>query len=381
MIGVAQRFASAGCELATFSEESVLDRMQRVGVHPREFVAGRVTPVTSKLAVVTAESRLAQFNDARFLTNYFKMTIAAPIERHISVLTPAIDEFKPDIVCTDPLLYAVALCAQRAKTPWVSSFTTFVPWVDKAWDCSYRRALESLEPLITKLAARLGSSLRLDLGHCVSPWLNTAYTIPELVSSRDDHASYAVAVGPSRALGERGDETEFPWERLDADRPLVYATSGTQFLFSDRFYRALIEAARLLGAQLVIAGPDAQEINDPSVITVSYAPSSRLIARAAMVINHGGPASVMDCLDQGVPMLVIPLGHDQSWQGHFVARCGAGRTLDHDQATVSDLLCAMGAILEKTSPERSQARRLGGTCRTLDGASSVVDLALELTAR
>ncbi len=59
----------------------------------------------------------------------------------------------------------------------------------------------------------------------MSPWFNSVLTT-ELFAPRAASANrYAHYVGPPRVSGARGDETEFPWDRLDA-RPLVYVSSG-----------------------------------------------------------------------------------------------------------------------------------------------------------
>jgi UDP:flavonoid glycosyltransferase YjiC (YdhE family) len=46
---------------------------------------------------------------------------------------------------------------------------------------------------------------------------------------------------------------DFPWERLDPDRPLVYASMGTLQNGILRTFRMIAEACAGLGVQLVIS--------------------------------------------------------------------------------------------------------------------------------
>jgi zeaxanthin glucosyltransferase len=62
-------------------------------------------------------------------------------------------------------------------------------------------------------------------------------------------------------------------------------------------------------------------------IVVGYAPQLQLLLRAAVFITHGGVNSVMEGLNQGVPLMVVPQYGDQFGMGARVAYHRAGVAL------------------------------------------------------
>ena len=71
------------------------------------------------------------------------------------------------------------------------------------------------------------------------------------------------------------------------------------------------------------------------VIIAERIPQVRLLARAALMITHGGSNSVRECLHFGVPMLVFPRWFDQYGIGARVRFHGLGLVGDPRRATPS----------------------------------------------
>jgi zeaxanthin glucosyltransferase len=65
----------------------------------------------------------------------------------------------------------------------------------------------------------------------------------------------------------------------------------------------------------------------PNVIAVPFAPQRALISRASLVITHAGLNSTLETLTAGVPMITIPISHDQPGVAARVRRLGAGCSL------------------------------------------------------
>lgn len=127
---------------------------------------------------------------------------------------------------------------------------------------------------------------------------------------------------------------DFPWERLDASKPLAYCALGTYLWFEQpryrHFFRALIEASAVRPDwQWVIAigeGVAAEELAPvpANVILVKRAPQLDLLKRARIMVSHGGSNSIKECIYFGVPVLVFPLGADQPGYAARVAYHGIG---------------------------------------------------------
>ena len=119
-------------------------------------------------------------------------------------------------------------------------------------------------------------------------------------------------------------DTERCEESLDddpgEDRPLVYCSLGTGALFyphAGRFFRAVVAASRLRPdwrfTLHVGSGTDIAALGTapPNLRIRARVPQLALLHRAAVMVNHGGFQSVMECIHFGVPMVICPGLRDQ----------------------------------------------------------------------
>jgi MGT family glycosyltransferase len=169
----------------------------------------------------------------------------------------------------------------------------------------------------------------------------------------------------------------FPWERLDPDRPLVYASMGTLQNGILRTFRMIAEARAGLDVQLVISlggGQDPALLGDlpGDPVVVGYAPQLELIGRAALTITHGGLNTALESLAQGVPMVVLPVTYDQPGVGARVERAGVGRSIPVGRLTVGRLRDAVRAVLGDPAYRR-RARHLRLGIEAADGLNRAAD--------
>ncbi len=171
---------------------------------------------------------------------------------------------------------------------------------------------------------------------------------------------------------------DFPWERLDPDRPLVYASMGTLQNGILRTFRMMAEACAGLDLQLVISlggGQDPALLDnlpgDP--IVVGYAPQLELIRRSVLTISHGGMNTALESLAQGVPMVVLPVTYDQPGVGSRVERARVGRSIPVNRVTIDRLRDAVRAVLDDPG-YRKRAGRLRSAIEAADGLNRAADL-------
>jgi MGT family glycosyltransferase len=171
---------------------------------------------------------------------------------------------------------------------------------------------------------------------------------------------------------------DFPWTRLDPSRPLAYASMGTLQNGLLRPFRDIAEACAGLDLQLVISlggGLDPSALGglpgDP--IVVEYAPQLELIRRSALTISHGGLNTVLESLERGVPMVVLPVTYDQPGVGTRVAWSGAGRSIPVGRLTVGRLRDAVSTVLGDPS-YRERAEGLQLRLKAADGLNRAADL-------
>jgi MGT family glycosyltransferase len=182
----------------------------------------------------------------------------------------------------------------------------------------------------------------------------------------------------------RHQAAEFPWERLDG-RPLIYASMGTLQNGSEGIFRTIAEACAGLGAQLLISlggGLDPARLGklagDPLV--VSYAPQLEILKRAALVVTHAGINTVLESLCEGVPLVAVPLAHDQPGVAARVKARGACVVVPLRRLNPARLREAVMLVLQDAS-YRKAARGLQSAIQRMDGpgrAADLIDQALKL---
>jgi len=152
-------------------------------------------------------------------------------------------------------------------------------------------------------------------------------------------------VGP--CIDERRPEPHFRFEDLPANVPLAYCALGTRSLRSPGALELLRTIVRTFAERddffLVLACPERQrdalgaELAGARrrVWAVTGAPQLALLRRASLAIIHAGFNSVKECAAYGVPMLALPLSHDQPRNAALISYRGLGVALDFRRLTPS----------------------------------------------
>jgi MGT family glycosyltransferase len=171
---------------------------------------------------------------------------------------------------------------------------------------------------------------------------------------------------------------DFPWQRLDPSRRLVYASMGTLVNGILPTFRVIAEACAGLGTQLVISlggGQDPALLRDlpGDPIVVGYAPQLELIRRSSLTISHGGLNTTLESLAEGVPMVVLPVTYDQPGVGARVEWSGVGRSIPIGRLTVDRLRDAVRLVLDNPL-YRERARQLQLSIEAADGVNRAADL-------
>jgi MGT family glycosyltransferase len=171
---------------------------------------------------------------------------------------------------------------------------------------------------------------------------------------------------------------DFPWYRLDPNRPMVYVSMGTLQNGVLETFRMIAEACAGIDLQLVISLGGGQ---DPALlrnlpgdpIVVGYAPQLELIRRAALTISHGGLNTALESLQQGVPMVVLPITYDQPGVGSRVEWAGVGRSIPIRRLTVRRLRDAVHELFWIPT-YRQRAKTIQSSIEAADGLNRAAEL-------
>jgi hypothetical protein len=237
----------------------------------------------------------------------------------------ACDELRPDLILREPCEYASAIVATARGIP---QATVAISQAHAEWAC------------IDRLDGVLGDIV-LD-GLRRTPYL-TRFPASLDPSPFPDTRRYAEP-RPPESTGE-----------------LVYATFGTvapQLGYDP--YRTLLDAVDGLDVPVLLTtGEDLDLGTVAANVTVArWVPQRDALARARLVVCHGGSGTVLGTLAAGLPLVIMPLFVDQLTNARTLAEAGAARAV-----TPGEL---RAAILDPPPPPTAIAEELRAAPDPLD---------------
>jgi MGT family glycosyltransferase len=296
--------------------------------------------------------------------------MCGPAGRYAEDTCAAIDDFAPDVVVSQELLFGVMAAAEARGSPLallaanVWSLPTiegappfgagappaasdeargFYARIDAATRCGFQHGLG----VFNAARAGLGLAPLADL----FDQLDAAGRILLATSRAFDFDQSPLEpyryVGPYLADPAWASDWTPPWAADDA-RPLVLVSFSTMYQGQEAALRRTIEALGSLEVRaLVTLGPVLSPEAFPApanVAVVANAPHSRIFPQTSLMITHAGHASALRPLMAGVPLLCLPMGRDQPDNAARITERGAGLRLPPD-APAADIAAAVGRVL------------------------------------
>lgn len=169
-------------------------------------------------------------------------------------------------------------------------------------------------------------------------------------------------------------------EQLDAERELVgwmesgpepvLVTLGSSVSHHGReFYRLAAKACVRAGRRGVLLTGGSEALGDlpEGIRAVEYAPYSRVMARAAVVVHHAGIGTLAAVMRSGRPGIIVPFANDEFDNAARAGRLGVSITVSRRRLTVNTLA---EAVRRATADAAlcDQARLTGALIDGEDGA-------------
>jgi len=351
-LGVARVLVGRGHELAFAGRPEMVPRVRTAG-----FRAIEITEAYRQLDGYPTGSHLTRM--ACYLTS---PAVEAQIREIVA------DE-APDLLLIDGMFPAALIQAAELGLPAVVFVHTFVFRQLDMW----RRIFATL------------SDMRQKAGHSPLPALDDLWRPRERLISTSlaafdapphDGWSHVVHVGPSLEDERFAVPTPLPWAD-DDERPLALVSFSTGFEQRnvDKVQRTLDALAdaplRVVATTGGIVAPN--EVAAPAnAIVLNYAAHDPILARAAVVVGHGGHGTAMRAMRHGVPMAIIPgVAGDQPYVAAAVDEWGAGIALPAD-APAETIRDAVDRLIAEPR-YRAEARRRAEALAGVDGAAAAAD--------
>jgi len=266
-------------------------------------------------------------------------------------LPEIVDRFRPDLIISDCISFAGAICAYKMGIPYVT--TTPVPpdVMGSAMDMPKIKAWQ--EGLILGLQRTFGICVDFPVIH--SDRMNIVFTSREFAGMADPPDSMQF-VGPVRG---RPDDGPFDWERLErSEGPKIFISLGTLLVdIRKDFFQKMVEA---FGGQpfTVVAATDEATLAEwpDNFIVQSYVPQSRVMEKMDVVVCHGGFNTVNDAILHSLPILITPIAYDHFHTADLIERAGCGRSIRYKRMRVADVWLTVNQLLKNDSYRLAAAR-------------------------
>jgi zeaxanthin glucosyltransferase len=370
MIGPAAWLQQMGHVVRFHAACNISGQLRAAGLEPLQEMAAHPPPADLNRGAFFAE----KVRDPAWLRDWIRQLLIEEAPGQIEGFERAIAAFQPDIVVTDPMIYAAAVAAHRAGVPWVAMSNSLNPVLDSNVTSDLLDTVRALSPDRQALFQPYGMAPAFSGCDLISPWLTIAFTTEAFIGRAVPGVHM---VGPSLPPAQRGDEATLPWELLARDRPVIYMSFGSQIYHQPELFQRVAEATSDMGVQLVLSvsellGSALLGGLPPHVLACHYAPQLALLPKCAAFITHGGANSIMEALHFGVPVLISPVCNDQFHQAYFVERSGTGRVLDLARATAAGIRSTLLELLNSGTIEASVQRVAASYA--VDGALRAAEL-------
>ena len=252
--------------------------------------------------------------------------------------------WSPDVVVRDPLEFGGCVAAEVLGLPHAACGPLFALW-DGAWHgAPGELAVPSLDDV------RRAHGLPADPGLAMlHRYLYLAFLPPAFLGP-------ALTIPPTvhflRPVGFDDADARPPPRWLDwlPPGPTVQASLGTVFHRTPGIFDAILDALRDEPLNVILAiGRDQDPARfgppPPNVHIERYIPHTWLLPHCDLAIVHGGFGSVMACMKEAVPMVLIPVAGDQPANAARCAALGLGRVIPVDQRSPETIRAAVRAVL------------------------------------
>lgn len=328
LIGLAEELFKRGASIAFFSRESIQMEVEDRNLKAEFFVSDEKLPdwFASK-GEIFAEHQ----NDVEWMSLWLKTLLIDMVPHQATELRKAIEQYHPDLLISDPMVYATHIVSLQTKIPWVAISSSINPLVPVTWNSSLT---EAFDQYTIERAQLFTDHPQISLCDIISPWLNFVYFSEAYASRNLCQNRHSFYVGKSwNDASHRDTHLSFPFEKIDSSKKTLLMALGSQNYYHPELYQTVIDATKEMeNLQLIASIGDMKPTLLHSVpqdaILVPYLPQLELMKMADIFLTHGGSNSTLEALANGVPIGIIPLCNDQFFQAKLVESNHVGIILD-----------------------------------------------------
>lgn len=154
---------------------------------------------------------------------------------------------------------------------------------------------------------------------------------------------------------DEGDHISLDGELLDwlkaGDKPIAF-TPGSAMVFGHQFFESATQACLKLKRRGLLLTRHADQVPKhlpDTVRHVTFAPFGQLLPHCGALVHHGGIGTTAQGLAAGVPMLMMPMSHDQFDNAAICKRLGVAEWLSVRKFTPRRVAAKLDRLLRSDS--------------------------------
>lgn len=337
----------------------------------------------------------------------YRDMLAGSIPEMVADLEPVIARWRPDVIITDPALWASILVVWELTGVPVALLTQMIgsmipgpdapPWgpglpsprtfatrlLARAAQVGVDVVAYKMRRNVNRIRARYGLA---PMGCSVNEFtgrlpLYLIPSVPALDYNRRDQPANVHYIGPCVWTRPAG-APHVEWlNRLSADRPWVHITEGTAQYQEPFLLKAAARGLADLPLEVILTtgqfsrDPAALGLHSPAanVHVERWISHEDLLPRCAALVTTGGAATVLASLKAGVPLVVVPTFWDKSDNAQRVVEAGVGLRLAPRHCTPDRVRAVVMRLLEEPS-FRENARRMARRFAEAPGPAGAAEL-------
>jgi UDP:flavonoid glycosyltransferase YjiC (YdhE family) len=213
--------------------------------------------------------------------------------------------------------------------------------------------------------------------------MDAILSLPPPAWTRGRLPENALEVGPIANEPKGESIWTLPWP-ADDDTPLIVISLSSSYMHQEDLLERLAAAASGLAANTVLSLAGAIPRNSlrvpKGIEVVDWLNFQVVLPHADLLVTHGGQATVSAGMRHGIPLLICPLGRDQSRVGGHVEEDGTGILLDPN-ASLDEIREAMTRLLDAKSGFNEAASIVSEDLRSFGDGRMAVEALEALRSR
>lgn len=281
--------------------------------------------------IIKTPNELAQLAaDSTQVHRAYSSFLLEPIEFQKNEIEKILEEFRPDIILYDLLVYSVPLIGRKLGIPDVGYCAGLKLIAPESLLGTYAEVAKKLKNQCEQIIQTMTNEAHFHHLELLSKNGHLIFAPENLFSSEHSDKFKTIFTGALPISENRSDLKDKSFNSPQDDYIVLSFGSVLDPADFPQITQAVINASKSLGLNLIIGSRKMTDIaNLPEhVKAYKYLPISQLISSAKAYIHHGGANSFSEALRLGAKQILIPLTTDQPIQAHYLKKLGAGISIE-----------------------------------------------------